>query len=183
MRFIVLHCLVFLLWQSWLQSMSALYVALFNICAHWGTEFVSSVSWWLFHKEKWSPAGKLFTLRNDFWFFSQSHTWYHKCSTQNVRCTCIIKMKEVLNIYFFLCFKSLLKIRLMSLCGSFCMLESFQLYHGVLHMFLAWRPKEIPWNAEDVLFPSIHSAVENHSPTYIYNMSYISQVASIPPCL
>lgn len=33
------------------------------------------------------------------------------------------------------------------------------------------RLKETPRNAEDVLFPSIHSGVENHLPANVYNIS------------
>lgn len=38
------------------------------------------------------------------------------------------------------------------------------------------RLKEIPSNAQDVLFPSFHSGVEHRSPTDLYNKSLTSQV-------
>lgn len=56
---------------------------------------------------------------------------------------------------------------------------SFQLWHGV-HIDLHCRLKEIPSNREEVLFPSIHSGVENDYPTNLYQMQFTPQV---PPPL
>lgn len=62
-------------------------------------------------------------------------------------------------------------------------MESFQLYRGLLNICAHCRPKWIPWNEEDVLLPSIHSGVENDSPTNLYNKSFISSHPCIPPSL
>lgn len=152
---------------------------------------MSSVSWWLCYRKNWSPTGKLSTLRNgEFFVYSVKA---RLCTVSAWPWISTLKLFDIFNLFnkmqdFFYLYPSVILASFLSkqssywLCAvvSFSILESVQLYHAVLYICVNCRLKEIPWNAEDVLFPSIHSGVVNHSPTYIYNMSFNSQVLAPP---